>query len=1133
MIKRVVTRIMVLLLLLSALNTAFTSSVAETSDSESGLTNYLELSETADWWTMFRHDANHTGYSNSTLPIEPSHLWNTSGTIKGSVRSSVAIADGKIFVGSSDKKVYALDAATGGQIWSYSTNDVVESSPAVADGKVYVGSDDGRVRAYLASGAEVWSNVTGGPVKSSPAVADGIVFFGSLDGYVYAWNATNGNEIWRFWTACPIYSSPAVSGGRVFIGASDGRVYALSVTGRYEWHFDAGENVSSSPAVADGRVFVGSDNGKAYALNETNGNIIWSNSTGDAVKSSPAIANGRVFIGSMNGSVYALNATTGNILWNFPTGGFVYSSPAVAGDDVVVGSGDNRTYVLSAATGFQLWNYTTGGPIYSSPTVAKGMLFIGSDDKKVYAFGRKNMPPCPKISPPFPEEPFILQAVTFDGSASYDPDGLVVNCTWNFGDGTIEKYAAWELGKIVTHAYGAVKTYNVTLTVTDDYPVPGLRKTNATSQLVTVYEAWPMYRHGWNHKGYSTSLAPVTNGVLWSLAIGPDASSDALMYPSPVVVDGVVYISSTNGTVYALNAINRAIIWKWNSTPAGVIHSSPTVADGMVFVGSDDYNVYALNATNGNLVWKYSATGKVVSSATVAYGKVFVASRDGYLHALPEKDPNGDGIINSTERKWRVQVQGTPRDIVSSPAVADGKVFFGSLDNWIYALNATSGAQIIPGWPQATQGDVTSSPAVADGKVFVGSDDGKVHAYLVSGAKIGSFTTGGLVKSSPAVAYGKVFVGSNDGKIYALSTSGTHLWNKTIGSVSWSSPAVAEHKVFIGSANGIYAFREDGKEVWSYQTGGPFDSSPAIFNDTLYATSKKGVLYAFWSQTHDVAVTELSPSKTEVVQNQTITIAARVENQGSFNETNINVTAQYDGILFNSTSINLVRGEERLLIIPWNTTGINIGNYTISVNATLAPPVADNDTADNTKSVAITVEPGIHDIKATEVITLKGIVSQGFSANISVTVKNEGTLPENNINVIAYWSNGTHINQTIGSTIILELAKNASKTVSITWNTNATGVSLTVGNYTISAYAWPVADEIDITDNTRVDGTILVTILGDVSGDRKVDGRDIAITAKYFGSTSDYPPPADINNDGKVDGKDIAATSKNFGKKYP
>jgi hypothetical protein len=64
---------------------------------------------------------------------------------------------------------------------------------------------------------------------------------------------------------------------------------------------------------------------------------------------------------------------------------------------------------------------------------------------------------------------------------------------------------------------------------------------------------------------------------------------------------------------------------------------------------------------------------------------------------------------------------------------------------------------------------------------------------------------------------------------------------------------------------------------------------------------------------------------------------------------------------------------------------------------------------------------------------------------------------------------------------------------------------------------------------TYIANLALPPLAGDVNGDKKIDGRDIALIAKYFGSTSGFPPEADVNKDGKVDGKDIAIAAKNFG----
>jgi glucose dehydrogenase len=76
--------------------------------------------------------------------------WKTSTGAFFGFTSSPAVANGVVYVGSDDHNVYALNANTGAQLWSYSTGGNVDSSPAVANGVVYVGSDDHNVYALNA-----------------------------------------------------------------------------------------------------------------------------------------------------------------------------------------------------------------------------------------------------------------------------------------------------------------------------------------------------------------------------------------------------------------------------------------------------------------------------------------------------------------------------------------------------------------------------------------------------------------------------------------------------------------------------------------------------------------------------------------------------------------------------------------------------------------------------------------------------------------------------------------------------------------------------------------------------------------------------------------------------------------------
>ena len=245
-----------------------------------------------DWWPMFRHDLNHTGYSTSTAPNTNNTIW--SYPTGNPVRSSPAVSDGKVYVGSENGMVYCLNATTGSYIWNYTTGAIVDSSPAVADGKVYIGSYDHKVYCLNASSAymtqderEIWNYTTRVQyaVRSSPAVSDGKVYVGSMDSKVnfYCLNASTGAHIWSYKTGGYVSSSPAVADGKVFVGSYDRKVYAFgpdttppNITDVSQFPFKnnvlPGDEVQVNATVTDDLSGV-----KQVTLNYTNGNGTWIN----------------------------------------------------------------------------------------------------------------------------------------------------------------------------------------------------------------------------------------------------------------------------------------------------------------------------------------------------------------------------------------------------------------------------------------------------------------------------------------------------------------------------------------------------------------------------------------------------------------------------------------------------------------------------------------------------------------------------------------------------------------------------------------------------------------------------------------------------------------------------------------
>jgi outer membrane protein assembly factor BamB len=100
--------------------------------------------------------------------------------------SSAGVIEGKVILGGRDKMVHCVDAATGRELWTFTTKARVESSPALADGRVFIGSNDGKFYVLdYKTGTKVWEFTAGAPLSASPAIASGRVVIGSEDGRLY------------------------------------------------------------------------------------------------------------------------------------------------------------------------------------------------------------------------------------------------------------------------------------------------------------------------------------------------------------------------------------------------------------------------------------------------------------------------------------------------------------------------------------------------------------------------------------------------------------------------------------------------------------------------------------------------------------------------------------------------------------------------------------------------------------------------------------------------------------------------------------------------------------------------------------------------------------------------------------
>ncbi len=279
----------------------------------------------------------------------------------------------------------------------------------------------------------------------------------------------------------------------------------------------------------------------------------------------------------------------------------------------------------------------------------------------------------------------------------------------------------------------------------------------------------------------------------------------------------------------------------------------------------------------------------------------------------------------------------------------------------------------------------------------------------------------------------------------------------------------------------------------------------------------------------DVAITHVAPSVNWAYQGWPVDITVTAKNFGNISES-FSVKLYYDSNLIATLPVtDLAPNDDITLYVTWDTTGVPEDNYTITGEATTVP--FEYNTANNIfVDGSVRIFTVIRDVAITSVVPSRSWVFPGIPLNITVTAKNVGETTES-FDVEAYYNGNL-----IGTSAVVDLAPDSEISVIFEWNTSNLA---SCTNYTITGKATIIPYEFNTSDNVLVDGTVESRLLGDLSGDGKVDMKDIAIAAKAFGSYPGHPrwnPDADVTGleylvpDNRVDMRDIAVISQNFGR---
>ncbi len=344
------------------------------------------------------------------------------------------------------------------------------------------------------------------------------------------------------------------------------------------WTANIGGKLSSSPVAFNNKVFVGGNDG-FYALNSKTGKTVWKFPDKNGVESSACVANGTVCFTDTKGTLIALNVADGKKLWSYKTKSRVKfktkSSPAIAYGVVFCALG-SELVAVDFKTGKKIWALTGNKAHYpagfSSVALTPSTMFIlgGSNWDYMYGYNLATSECVYKSGGPFEHGSGVYHINT---PAIDKKRSIYVNETRSIKRFTKEKNdkERWDLKF-------------------PDWTAFMLDKQIDDNELIEQSAAtpWKDRVFGGRADGKFVALSKKDGKVIWKKKFTVEILSD----PSVAAKSGLVIFGCYDYNVYALDTQTGETRWSFKT--GGKIFSSPWIEDGVVYISSQDGKVYAI-----------------------------------------------------------------------------------------------------------------------------------------------------------------------------------------------------------------------------------------------------------------------------------------------------------------------------------------------------------------------------------------------------------------------------------------------------------------------------------------------------------------------------------------------------------
>lgn len=312
----------------------------------------------------------------------------------------------------------------------------------------------------------------------------------------------------------------------------------------------------------------------------------------------------------------------------------------------------------------------------------------------------------------------------------------------------------------------------------------------------------------------------------------------------------------------------------------------------------------------GELLWTYRV-GQYFGTPAITDDSICVGTADGYVSVLDLTAPSSTDTAIGTARPRRIRwEEKLPAAVNASPAVEDGRAFFGCEDGWLYCRTVADGAGLwsyAAGDPEPRAFINFSTPAFAEGMVFIGDARGRLHLVAKdTGTGRVLWQADDWIRARPAPIDGGVIVACIDGSVSRVDYRGSVVWRADLGpwhltcdpvvsgdsvlvvgsdmvlsclaadtgTLRWaetlveypedwvafdefqSSPAVSDSRVFVGSPGHFMTAVDaaSGSRLWRYETGGEIPADPICVDGRVYFGQQGGESGYFCARAADGSI---------------------------------------------------------------------------------------------------------------------------------------------------------------------------------------------------------------------------------------------------------------------------------------